>query len=370
MKKNGIFEYVLWRGDLSFDKAPFSDIDSLIFSLISYIDYFGIVENNFEGEGVKLSYVSEKIKEKPKDQLYLGAIISEEITELLHLLGKSVRYGDVRIIGFENIVSEEWQSQFCAITFIIGKRQICVAYRGTDDTLVGWKENFDMSYLKNTVSQEMSVIYLDLAADLADEIYVCGHSKGGNLAVYAAVNVDARVSDKISLVYNCDGPGFSKSFFDSEGYSRIRDRVVTFIPNTSVVGMIFEKDKNFRLVKSRSRSVMSHDIFSWETCGPNLVLLKRRSFLSEKNEKLLNSYINSFSSEEKRDIIDAIYSQLVCDGAKTLSDIKKSKIKTVSAIIRALLTHDPASEQNMMKIFGKLLFQKAINASKNEVKKP
>ncbi len=360
MKKSDLFQYMLWRGDIDFRCVGLCEIDNLIFSLLAFIDYSDIADAGYSDNAIPLLDVVGELEKLPPERRYLGAIIPDEINDLALVCAYSPRYRDVRVCGYENIIDDKSHSQFSAVSFVLPSGEVCVVYRGTDDTLVGWKENLDMSFLVQTRAQKHAVRYLQEIAEASAErkLYVCGHSKGGNLAIWAAVNSKKRVRDRILYVYNNDGPGFSREFINSPNYVSMKDRMMTFIPQHSVVGIFFEHDENCRIVKSSSLTIMSHDAFSWRLSGPRLLDAHTRTKRTQKNDESINAWISSLTAEQKRDFVQTLYSVLTAGGAVTLSDLKKNMIRHATAIHRAIRALDPSAAKNVRYVIGKIFNKK------------
>ncbi len=349
MKRNDLFDYMVWRGDLEFTKVPFCDVDNLIFSLFAFIDFSGIVSEDYTDNGITLHDAITKLRCLPAERRYLGAITPEEINPLALVASKTARFKDVRICAYENIIEENEESQFCAVTFILPSGELCVSYSGTDDTLVGWKEDFNMSFLDSTYAQRQSVRYLTGIAQKSSgrRMFVCGHSKGGNLAVWSSASVSEDIRGRIIRVFNNDGPGFNKDFFNGEGFLDIKNKITTYIPQFSVVGAFFEQWEDSKIVKSTSHTIMSHDIFSWKLNGPKIVCVAQRTTKTQRKDKNRNAWIESLEPSQKKEFIDTMYAVLSAGGAKTLSDIKRNSIKHIYAMRKAIKELPPSKQRNI-----------------------
>ena len=206
-----IFDYLDWRGDLTIDQAPFSEADALFFSLVSYIDYEGIVSGKTGGKTIALGEAANTyFAQRPeRDKILLGVLVPKEIVTLLDKARTTPRFCKIRMGGYINRVADEENTQFCAMTFFLPTGEIVASFRGTDDSIVGWRENCEMSFTACVPAQKSAAKYLD---DLAKayptaKIIVTGHSKGGNLASYATLHCSDRTREKILLTYNLDGQG-------------------------------------------------------------------------------------------------------------------------------------------------------------------
>ena len=327
----GILDYLKWRGDISFEASPFNEVDNLIFSQLCFINFSNIVSESQE-EFIPLHMAVRKALAKlgPKSKK-LGFMIPEDIINLAQLLAITPRYRDILLCGFTSQTDKCIEVQFAALTAIISKKHIVVTYRGTDDTLVGWKEDFNMSLLDNIPSQKLSLEYLEFAAKMhkGKKIYVCGHSKGGNLAIYSAANCICKTKRKIEAVYNNDGPGFKKEFFYNKKYLNIKSKVKTLIPQNSFVGLMFEQDEDtLNVVKSTNIGAFQHDVFSWQVIGPGL----EASTLTKdaiNGKKAFNAWVEAMIYEERRESINILFEFLSSSGATTLTEAFNNSPKLI-----------------------------------------
>lgn len=238
-----IFDYIQWR-DIELEKVEFNEIDNLILARLSYFPLDGLIN---EDEEITIKEVYKRYKKVGTT----GRILQKEDIDLFPVLANSIRFGNMKLTNYINKVDPIQEKQFSAITIIMQDKTIYVAYRGTDNTIVGWKEDFNMSFSKLVPAQTDAVNYLEsVAKKYKNRIRVGGHSKGGNLAVYAAAFCNKHVKDKIINVYNNDGPGFCDEVVNSEQYKEIIDRVHTYIPQTSIIGRLLNHEEETIILKS------------------------------------------------------------------------------------------------------------------------
>ena len=246
---SNILDYLDWR-DISLKKVEFNEIDNLILSRLSYFPFDGIVEED-ELITIKESY------QKYKNNGTVGRILQEEDIDLFPRLANSERFGNLKLTNYINKLDPIQEKQFSAITIIMPDDTIYVAYRGTDNTIIGWKEDFNMSFCELVPAQIDAVSYLeDVAEKYVNKIRVGGHSKGGNLAVYAATFCKEFVKARIINVYNNDGPGFCDKVIKSKQYKEILEKVHTFIPQTSIIGRLLNHEEKTTILKSEEIGIM------------------------------------------------------------------------------------------------------------------
>ena len=348
-----VFDYLDWRGDLEFSQSPFCEIDSLILSLISYVDFDGIVSN---GDGKKMSLLDAArayVRAHRGKPMYVGLIVPPEVVSLMAKAAKSKRFGSLLVCAYENRVEDEAQMQFCAMTYTAENGVNMVAFRGTDDSLVGWKENLNMSFRAPVPAQLRAVEYLEERMHgMQGDFILCGHSKGGNLAVYSAVSCDAATKSRIRAVYSNDGPGFTKEFIADAAYLDMRPKIRTLVPQSSVVGMLLEHEENYEVVKSTQSGLLQHNAFSWEVLGPNFIHLDTVTKESKFIDKTIKKWLSTMPAEERERFVENLYTSLSVQGAKTLTDLSSNKAK----IIKVWSGLDAGTREAALK-YIKLLFR-------------
>ena len=328
-----LFDYVNWRGDLTFREAPFNDVDNLIFSLLSYLDFSGIVPAEHNGASVPIKAAANSILSRNPNmkRFSMGLIVPREILLLCKAVKDTKRFANVEMRAFVNEIDTEKEMQFCAITFFPGDGTMLVTYRGTDDTIVGWKENFNMSYLPVVPAQTAAMQYLNKAAESFDgPIYVNGHSKGGNLAVYAAVHCRDEFKPRILRVWNNDGPGFKKDLLSTPEYIQMRPNIQTLLPQSSVVGMLLKHEENYVVVKSKQTGLLQHNGLTWEVMGNSFIHLKSVTQESKQLDRDLNQWISMMTPEQCEQFTDALYQILSSDNALTLTELASAKNKWIA----------------------------------------
>ena len=326
-----IMDYLSWRGDLCFAQSPVNQVDGLIFAELAYIDYAGIVP---EGEGISLKEAAERyFRRYPSHKGKLGVMVPDAIHDLLKQAAQSRRFGDMMLADYVNHIDEEKEEQFSAVTFTVEDILTVTAFRGTDDTIVGWKENFNMGYIFPVPAQVDAAAYLNAAAQkTSNPLVITGHSKGGNLAVYAAAYCEKAVQARIQAVFNNDGPGFPTVQIQRDCYKNIRDRIITLLPQSSIVGILLEHENRYFAVRSDSMGVWQHNGFSWEVLGTKFVYapsLKRRS---AHHDHTLHAWMDAMDPEQRRVFVEKLFAIRKNTDARTLTELKKDPKKTLVAI--------------------------------------
>ena len=329
-----LFDYLDWRGDIPFSTIGVGEVDNMIFSQICYIDFKRIVPASFSARPVSfLSAAKRYVQTHKGEPINLGFIMPPEVVTTLTKAARSARFSSTSVIGYVNKVSGADQIQFSAMTFLVGDSEMFIAFRGTDDTIIGWKESLNMSFLSPIPAQTEAVRYVEKAARAFPDrkIYVGGHSKGGNLAVFGAVKCAQDVNRRIVAIYNNDGPGFDKGFIGSESYSATRDRIHTLVPQTSIVGMLLEHEDRYDVVQSSMTGLLQHNAFSWAVQGSTFIRNASITAESRKIDRTLKQWMNEISAEERKKTVDSLYEILASTNAKTLTDLNADKLKLLRA---------------------------------------
>lgn len=345
-----IIDYLEWRGDIPFSVDGFNEVDNLILSELSYTDFGDIVPGPEEKKKISVREVCDRFFAIHSEEEIMAKKSTTKVAPfLLPYLAESRRFGKMQLLGYVNEVDKETQSQFSVVTFALEDGTNFVAFRGTDSTIVGWKEDFNMSFLYQTHGQMQAAAYLDRCFKRSrKKLRIGGHSKGGNFAVYAASFCHPTVQNKIIEVYSNDGPGFSDNVTESEGYKRILPKVISTIPEYSIVGMLLKNELNHRVVVSSQTGAMQHDLMSWEVMGNHMVYATGLSNSSIMLDQTLKRWIYGLEPEKREEFVNILFDTLQSTGAQTIDDLKNNKLEVINEITKAL-SNLPADRQQAVK---------------------
>jgi hypothetical protein len=344
MKMGNILEFIRWRGDLTFAQSPFCEVDALILSAVSYVELDRIVSEN-PAQQMRLKDAFEEFRGYLQDPKYhnVGRIIPDEVLVLFEEMADSTRYASLQMSGYVNHVDELSEEQFAAVTFQNENGDIYIVYRGTDDTIVGWKEDFNIAYMDVIPAQEAAVNYLsDVAAALKGTIRLMGHSKGGNLAIYSAARCGKRLQKKISGVYNMDGPGFLPEFLSLDVYQAVNEKTYWYLPYESMIGTLLCHGTNEFVVRSTNRGIMQHDPFSWEIMGNHFIRERGLSKEALIVHLAIDECMKKLTIAQRKQFVSIIFDALAATEAKTLSEISP---KSIVGIIDSVKNIDPESKK-------------------------
>ncbi len=349
-----ICDYVSWRGEFDFSVSPFNDIDVLILTQIAMVDLEGIVPERAEDGDITLSEAAKRyFSDDSRDIAPYSVIIPAEVYPLFQKCGDSQRFGSVRLSSYVNRIDTHVEKQFSAITATLPDGGVLVVFRGTDDTLVGWKEDLNLSFMSSVPAQREALRYLEAAGERFDgEISVGGHSKGGNLSVYASVKCSAELRGRLKAVYNFDAPGFSKRFVALPEYAEVMRKTKTFIPQNSIVGRFFNSNGKYTVIKSNARGVMQHDAFSWEIRGAGFIVLSDLTRQSKNVKSVMDSWMARIDMKTRKSFADAVYGLLAATDSTTVTELYRNR----RALLSALKTTTPRERtvivRTLMILFG------------------
>ena len=328
-----LIDYLDWRGDLKFSQLELCEVDSLILSIISYLNFDGIVPTvGEEGSITYLEAMRAFLKLYGGKAQSLGRLIPTEALGVAVKAAKTKRFAGIRLSDFAQETDSDQQKQFSAITFRITRDKYFACFRGTDDTLVGWKESFNMSFMRPIPAQTAAAEYFEgVTRKISGLFYLGGHSKGGNLAVYSAVKCSPEAKERILGVFSNDGPGFDKEFITGEDYLSVKPKIRTIVPQSSVVGMLLEHEEDYEVVKSTANGIMQHHGHTWEVMGGSFIHLDTVTESSKLIDMKLKAWLEAMSAEEREAFVDKVFETVSSTGAKTLSELSSEKVKLVKA---------------------------------------
>ena len=344
-----IMDYISWRGDLTFAQSPFNEVDNLILACFSYVNLDRIPAVTRQ-KGIELKKLVKEFKklhtikelEADKSFIRLAPFMMLEMAE-------SVRFGNCVIRNYVNEIVTEAEQQFSAVEIVLDDGTSYISFRGTDDTIIGWKEDFNLS-TGVVPAQERAVEYMQRISDKASGMLRAGgHSKGGNLAIYGSVMCKS-AHDKILEIYSNDGPGFSKEFQESPETAEMMPKIIRIIPEYSIIGTLLEHEKQPIIVASTSRGLLQHDGFSWEVQGPGLVRRDSLNKTALRFIEILHKWIDGMDTEQKRLLIEDLFATLQASGYENLSEVQSGGIKSLAAMVKRLDKFAPESRGMMQEL--------------------
>lgn len=355
-----ITDYVTEYGNKKLDELPFNEVDSLVLSQFAYLKFDRLIEDSDHALTVS------ELKDNPEyEQLFSDTRFEKVNRGLLEAMMSGRRFGDIKLFDYVNMVDAQWEMQFSAITCMLDNGFIYVAYRGTDETLTGWKEDFNMAFITPVPAQTKAVQYLNrIASETVGGITVGGHSKGGNLAVYAAMKCKSDVRDRINLIYSHDGPGFAEGVLDSEDFMMIRDRIKKTIPRSSIVGMVLQTQENYDVVRCRHFGLLQHDPFNWIVDGTEFKKadsIHRHTYVRNVS---LNRWVSGMDHRKRREFVELLFEIVNGSGASDLNEFAADPVGVSRGMMKALETMDGEDKQILIGLIKEM--STAINDTVKE----
>ncbi len=360
-----ITDYLKWRGDLSFRKSSFNEVDNLILSELSYL----VLDKKWVNKKITIKeaidYYLSKYDEK---QIISQFALSKNPIPFYTALATSKRFGNLKIGYYVNKVSKKEEKQFSAMVIYINYFTIYVAFKGTDNTLVGWKEDLNMSFMSHVPSQEEAVRYLEQVVTFPiRHIYLGGHSKGGNLAIYAAVNCKKKLQRKIKCIFNNDGPGFMEDFISSPSYVEILPKLMTFLPETSIIGMLLTQMGEYKVIKSSSVGIWQHDALTWQIEGTQFVTLKTVDETSNKIRIMIMDFLQHIDKKKREVFINTLFSILVNNKMNTVEDLSKLKLRKIPGLVKSFTKLDLETRKVIMESLKELMREANKNFNRRTI---
>lgn len=365
-----LIDYVQWRGDLSLINSAFNEVDALILAQLSYLDYSNLISNEFSKK-ITIKELSQKfVTDKDyKKRANAGFFINPKTADLLKACGNSERFGTMKVCGFINKIDHENEEQFSAVTVLLPCKEdvVFVAFRGTDDTIVGWKEDFNMSFMDVIPSQHDSVVYLNsvfeknaLQLSSYKNIYIAGHSKGGNLAMFSSLFADSKIKKRIKRIYTFDAPGLNQKWVLSPEFEQIKPLMQAFYPQFSIIGMLFNHPERYTVVISEQEGIMQHDPFSWNVGATSFVCQDDFEYFGKYVQEKINKWFLGLPIEERETFVETMFNVLQATEARTNTELSKNWVKNSAAVIKALAKLNSNTRSQALKIIS-LLFKTAAD---------
>jgi hypothetical protein len=361
----GVFEYLHQHGE-SMAERPFAPPDALVLCELSYVKWDGVVPSLFD-------------QAEPAGMRHLGTVpLPRSIFKSLMDLGNNEklfrtvaangRFSDMRLSDYVNEVDSAAEKQFSALTFRLGDGSSFVAFRGTDETIVGWKEDFNMAFLSPVPAQEQAVAYLNaVGRSIPGRLRVGGHSKGGNLAVYAAMRCDPAVRERIADVWSLDGPGFRREVLSGRDYGVIRCRVRRYLPQSSVIGMLLLDQEEYKVVASRQIGLLQHDLFSWQIEGTDFKYCKDVTERSAGLGLSIAEWLDGLDDAQRREFINGLFHIIQATEARTIYDFLGKRRERRERFFGAIAETDPETRRFLGKTL-RSLFETASNDARRRRK--
>ena len=350
-----ILNYLQSHGNLDFDQFPFNDVDSLILAEMSYLLWDGFVPDYKEdGAWVPLHIFQEDFV---MDLLVAGSLEPKRNRKLLAACIASRRFGSMKLNYYHSKLDSEEETQFSAVTFQLKQNLFYIAFRGTDASILGWKEDFNMAFLSYIPGQREAKAYLEYVADKLDgNLLIGGHSKGGNLSLFSSTFCRPDIQPRILRIFDHDGPGFKEPIFDLPEFKAIEAKVSKTIPHDSFVGILLHHYDRFRVVKSLTIGVLQHDVFSWSVENGSFTYMDKTTYNSRLVDQTLYDWMSKISDENRSEIVNVFFDVIASANLKSLHDLRYNILKNLRQMLKKITSLDRKTKKLFFKTVKDLVF--------------
>lgn len=351
-----MIDFIKENRNKTFDEMPLTNVDNLILSTLSYLDFS---QANYKiGMTLRDYYTDTDIKESFRD-VYISKISALKI---IKYLAYSKRYYNIKVFNYIEKFSSKEVYQFSATTFCLPDGKLYLSFRGTDEKIESWHEDFALSYTCPVMSQYISSKYLEKILKSFDKnIYVGGHSKGGNLAIYSSLMQNPSYQNRILKIFNNDGPGFPEFVLKSKRYSIIKNKIVYLVPQSSIIGMLLDHEKNYKVLKSDKLLLLQHDPLNWNVTKEDFdyTNLSKESIVLDKS---INKWLSGLSLNQRKKFVDTIFSFLY----KMRDEVSNEDINPAEKLMSFIKVTKEINEEDkkMIENIGKRLIKEVISNMK------
>lgn len=360
-----IIDYLEKYGNVSFREKPFNDVDSLVLCQFSYLKFDNLVP--LPKQKQPFVDVKEIKSREGEGNLFADERYEKDNRALFEKILSGKRFGTVGLNYYVNEIDKEKDTQFSAVTFALEDGSLYVAFRGTDETIVGWKEDFHLAFSKPVQGQLSSVEYLNfVGAQGQKKLYVGGHSKGGNLAVYASMNCQKEIQDRILRIYSHDGPGFRPEILEKCGYDAVADRIVKILPHSSLVGMLLESHETYTVIASKTIGMLQHNPYTWGVEDDHFRYVEDIYSGRKFMDHTLNEWILAMDEENIHAFVDTLFTVIEASHADNLIDFTADWKKSINGVLGAIREVDEPTREIIKKII-RSLFEMASERAKQEL---
>lgn len=355
-----IIDYIREYGNVSFKEMRFNEVDAAILSKLSYFHFDNFVPGP-EAVMPAVALSSIMLMEK-HDELFGNTRYENKHRELVEGMLAGKRFADIRIAAFSNYNDKESQTQFSAVTFLLNSKRMFIAFRGTDNTIVGLKEDFNLLYMDQAPCHEHALNYIrTICKRYSREFYIGGHSKGGHLAVYAGMFLEPELQKKTRKIYSFDGLGQRETVIGRGNFDAIADKIYKLIPQASVIGMMLEDKEKYEVIKSSGNVLAQHNIYSWSVENNKFKRVQGLNGRTVLMDRTLNGWLESQSDEKRKLFIDSVYSVIEGCEAEEINDLTEGKMKRLNQLIGGIKGVDEETAAGVRKVLRAFIESAHLN---------
>lgn len=324
-----LYDYIKWRGDLSFKQDAVNDVDLACLCQLAVLN----AQDLWENKNLTLKEAFDLFAQSGRASEPQGVIIPFDANILFKQMSECARFKDARLSHYVYYAKKDQKTQFCAMRFDLGTDNV-VCFSGTDDTIVGWEENFILINDKPTYAQTQAQKYLKSATEELPDLIVAGHSKGGNLAMYSFLHAGTKAAKKIKLCLCIDAPGVSQADFDTPVFDKYGYKLRSLAPQSSIIGRLFVHKESVTVTKSAATGLYQHDCFSWAVSGKNFVTTDSFTEQSDKIDNLIKNILSDMDAETRQNFVRAVFGMLYSTNSLTLTQLQTKRASLLSQYLK------------------------------------
>ena len=346
-----IVDYIQWRGNLSFRTDPFNEVDNLVFSQLIYADLEFVMDSS---EKLTIRELGERFFHSFPDQMKEGKIFNSDGVEILEKIMNTGRYGDCVIYNYQSKLHHDTAEHFTVCMIDLPDRTTVVCFKGTDDSLIGWKEDFYLSY-KDIAGQRDALLYVNRYCSVFRKYRLIGHSKGGNLAIYAAVHCKPLIRRNIIQIISNDGPGLRPGSYLPESYRKVKDRYTLIVPEKDGVGTIYEMDSRKVIARILTKNIVeAHGVMSWQIDQNRIVQADADSYQTDQTRMALIQFMKETTPEQREIFVEDVFQAFSDAGISTVGQLAKGGLPVVFRVLKELSEMDGIAKSIAVKLLKTL----------------
>ena len=349
-----IFDYLKEMGAVSIYDQEFGELDVLALTELTYLSFDGLGLEEVQPQPERrLVEIVDQLPRIP------SMLTTRERLELADRLAQTTRFKNIKLLGYRNDVDRDLEKQFAVLTYRLSLNTYLVVFRGTDASVIGWKEDFHMTYMDHIPAQKSALAYLEemMTRYPKARFLVAGHSKGGNLAIYAASFLPSSLQARLAGIYSYDAPGLNQALVTLEGYQACADKIHRYIPQGSIVGMMLEVPEPAQIVYSKALGgIAQHNTFTWQIEAQHFVYLDQTTADSQQMDKTFKNWVQEVPDEELKDFFDTFFGLILDAGIESIDDLTKFENRSkVGGVIQNARMLDPKKQEMMLRLGRQLI---------------
>lgn len=355
---------------LPFDQEPLNILDKVCINEIGYLTYEKWLSASDLKETINLHDYAEG-KDLNPDYSFM---VTKERVDLAEAMVRSRRFAGLNLSDYCSVLDKEVEKQFAAMIFSLPEFDYQqIVFRGTDDSVIGWKEDFQLTYSREIPAHRSAMAFLEKhLPNLSGHIAVSGHSKGGNLALYSAVQSSTVLREQIAELLLLDSPGLMKPLLEKTSYQELKPKMTVIRPQESVVGVMLYWDKVAKLVAADGIGIAQHNVLLWQVDleTNDFVYEDQPTDLSQRLEGSFHEWIEVLPNQQLKQVYDLFFNTILDSGIESLDDIGIKTLPKLGQMLQEFGNFSDQQKKVLQDGFNQLLwiFWKSGNKKSNLIK--